>query len=506
MTTPLIIDPTVWDALVTGAQYIGNVASDRQHAWDDPEWFLRVKLRCDLLTDKQAEIAWSIKEHPNTSVKGANSTGKDFTTGRMVDWWLYVHDKAVAVVYGPTDRQVTGIIWRHTRDGFRQAVGGLPGYMYPKAARYEIDDDRFAYGFSAQSGSSAQSGAGIQGFHSPNMLVIVTEAQAVTDAEIESLLSLGPDRLVLTGNPLSTSGEFFRSFHSQRELWNCITISGFDSPNVVEGRVVVPGLATNETIKSWADRFGVASPVYKARVLGEFPDNTEDAIVNLAQAEAAVEREIPLQGAEAVLGVDVARFGDDDSVIYRRQSGVARRAYKVNGRPTTHIAGKVIELCQADPLIETVVVDTVGVGAGVFDMLKEQQRMIPKVKLVPFVGGAKAHRDRYANRIAEAWWRMREAFVAGMIDIEDDDALISQITTRTYELQRDSKIQLESKVKMRERGAPSPDEADALAMTFCAGTSKTAKRLDRFGQRRSQHPMGLEDDRYRDTDTGEIPE
>lgn len=92
-----------------------------------------------------------------------------------------------------------------------------------------------------------------------------------------------------------------------------------------------------------------------------------------------------------------------------------------------------------------------------------------------------------------------------MLDIEDDRDLISQITTRTYELQGDSRILLESKLKLKSRGAPSPDEADALAMTFCAETNSKSERLDRLAQRRSSHPLGLQGDRYIDTDTGDYP-
>jgi len=504
-----LVNPNTWDGLVAISEAARANANDRARAWSDPEWFLRDKLQCKILAPKQIEILLSIRDHANTSVVGGNSTGKDYTTGRSVLWWLYVHDEAIVVVYGPTARQVEQIIWREARKGFEDARGALPGYMYPKAAQYEVvKDRRFAVGFSAQAGSSIENrGQGIQGFHSPHTLVIVTEAHAVEDSEIESLISLGPERFVMTGNPLVSSGEFYRSFKQLREIYNGIKISAKDTPNLIEGRTVIPGMATVESVQTWADRFGIDSPVYKARVLAEFPDNTEDSIVNLAQAEAAVVRDIPLAGeGEGILGVDVARFGDDNSVIYRRQGGHARLAYRVNGRPTTHIAGKVIEICQSDLHIDKVVVDTVGVGAGVYDLLVQQQHLIPKVKLVAFVGGAKAHRGRYVNRIAEVWWRMREAFVAGMIDIENDDALISQITTRTYELQSDAKIRLESKVKMKERGAPSPDEADALAMTFGADIGTPAKRIDRFAQTRSRHPMGFQDDRYRDTDTGEIPE
>ncbi|MAH47008.1 hypothetical protein CMI37_14370 [Candidatus Pacearchaeota archaeon] len=502
--TSVMVDAGRWEQGLAAHWRRQQTDADRARAWEDPEWFLREKLNCAILTPKQIEIAESLRDNAQTAVKGANSTGKDYIDGNLVLWWVFCWQEALAVVYGPTTRQVDHIIWREVRKGFNRANGALPGYMYPKAARYEVDGDkRYAHGFSAQSSAG---GEGIQGFHSPHLLVIVTEAHAVEDSEIEALVSLLPERLILTGNPLVSSGEFYRAFHAKRQLYNCITIAASDTPNLIEGRNVIPGMATVESVQAMADHYGIDSPVYRSRVLAEFPDSTEDAIINLATAEAAVARTVEPSGGAAVLGVDVARFGEDDSIIYHRQSAIARKVYKVNGRPTTHLAGKVIELCQADPNIKTVVVDTVGVGAGVFDFLAEQQRQIPSVKLIPFVGGARAHRhQRYANRIAEAWWRMRQAF--DILDIEKDDELVSQVTTRTYELQRDSVIRLESKVKMRERGAPSPDEADALAMTFAVvDAPRESVRHDRFAATTSTHPLGFTDERYRDTDTEEMPQ
>ena len=377
--------------------------------------------------------------------------------------------------------------------------------MYPVDPRYEMErDKRYAQGFSTDAGGL---GSGISGFHSPNTLLIVTEAQGVTDSEFEALHGLNAHCTIMTGNPLSTSGEFFRSFHDQRTLWNCITISGFDSPNVIEGRTAVPGLATNETIKAWADRYGIDSPVYKARVLGEFPDNTEDNIISLAQMDAAVDRVVSIAGRQAVLGVDVAWMGEDFSVIYRRQGAIARKVYKVNGRPTTHLAGKIMEMCREDPLIETVVVDVIGFGAGVYDILKLNQTegRLRNVRLIPFNGAHQAARkDRYLNRIAEAWWRLREAI--DDLDIEADDDLISQVTTRYYEYHSSGRIMLEPKPKLKERGAPSPDEADALAMTFAVlDTGRKSTRTDRFSHVVSKHPLGLDGERYIDTDTGTVP-
>ena len=113
-----------------------------------------------------------------------------------------------------------------------------------------------------------------------------------------------------------------------------------------------------------------------------------------------------------------------------------------------------------------VVVDGVGVGAGVVDRLLELN--LP-CQIVDFQGGSSARdKTRYANLIAECWWGMAESFRRGVIDIEDDKRLIAQITSRKYTEKSDRTIALESKDDIKKRGGRSPDEGDALAMTYAA--------------------------------------
>ena len=109
----------------------------------------------------------------------------------------------------------------------------------------------------------------------------------------------------------------------------------------------------------------------------------------------------------------------------------------------------------------TLLIDTVGLGSGVFDRLKEVGT--GNTRLVAFNGGAAAwDKANRVNAIAEAWWRMREWFLGGEADIEDDGALIGQVSSRGYSIQSDRRIKLQGKEELPK----SPDEADGLAMTF----------------------------------------
>ena len=120
--------------------------------------------------------------------------------------------------------------------------------------------------------------------------------------------------------------------------------------------------------------------------------------------------------------------------------------------------------------VDVLVVDETGVGGGVVDRLREVKA--GRARLVAFVGGKKAKaEDYFANRITEVWWAMRTRYMDGEMDTDEDDALIGQVSSRTHSLDSRSRIQLQSKEKMHR----SPDEADALAMTFAATRKEIVK-------------------------------
>ena len=125
-------------------------------------------------------------------------------------------------------------------------------------------------------------------------------------------------------------------------------------------------------------------------------------------------------------------------------------------------AGFLKDYCENND-VDTVVIDDSGVGGGVVDRLKETS--LRRARVLPFIAGAKAlNRDRFYNHAAEVWWLMARAYRSGDMDTDDDAALIGQVSSRRHAYESDRRIRLESKRGMR----GSPDEADALAMTFAA--------------------------------------
>ena len=111
--------------------------------------------------------------------------------------------------------------------------------------------------------------------------------------------------------------------------------------------------------------------------------------------------------------------------------------------------------------------DDTGIGAGVVDRLREMR--LNRAHIVPFIAGQKAEDEsHFANRIAEAWWAMRNSYLSEQLDTDDDPALIGQVSGRKYSILPNDRIRLQSKENMHR----SPDEADALAMTYAVNRGR----------------------------------
>ncbi|MCY4448161.1 MAG: hypothetical protein OXE02_04885 [Chloroflexi bacterium] len=421
--------------------------------------------------DKQEEILKAIAKQPRVSVAACNSSGKDWAAARAIVWWLHTRTNAKVVVTGPTRRQIRDILWHELRIAVAAAGDALPGKITND--KYVIDEDRFAIAFSSNSHHN------IQGFHSPNLLVIVTEAQGVKQVYMEAIKRLNPTKVLLIGNPLAHEGELYESHHAKSSLYHQITISAFDSPNFRRKRFRIPGLVTPEDVEHHRRDWGADSPLYVASVLGQFPDALEDSLTTRNHVDRAIARheEQPVVPAEAGtsqpldergrslpyrMGVDVARFGGNESVI------CIRRGYRVEhliplrrGLDNMQVADEV--KAWTDALgINAVFADGTGVGTGVVDRLGQLG--------VPVIGvdvGGKARRpSQFADLRAEIFWEVARLLREDAASIPNDSVLVGQLLALRYDVSSTGRIRLESKTKLRHRGVASPDRADALALAF----------------------------------------
>ena len=329
------------------------------------------------LWSKQREALEAVRRERRVAVKSGNGLGKDFTAAVAVLWYLQQHDPAIVLSTAPTFRQVRHVLWRQIHSLYRRASDTLGGKMLD--TRWELAEDRYALGLSATDADQ------FQGFHSANMFVVVDEAEGVDETiyeAVESVMTSASARLLLIGNPTTTSGGFHRAFHRERGIYRTITISALESPNVARGRVVIPGLTTAEWVEERRAIWGENSPLYRARILGEFPERGEDNLIAVPDIEAAVWGGAGDSRGEAclaptqdeqgplVVGVDPARFGPDRSVVLVRRGNAVEEIRVFPSITTTSLAGLVANVYhELKP--ERINVDEVGLGAGVVDNLRD---------------------------------------------------------------------------------------------------------------------------------------
>lgn len=281
-----------------------------------------------------------------------------------------------------------------------------------------------------------------------------------TDADTEVIQ-------VAFGNPTRGQGRFFDCFNKLRHRWNNKQIDSREVP-----------ISDKAQIKEWLEDYGEDSDYFRVNVRGMFPRVSsmqfigEDDVVNAEKREAQ-----GFLSDALIMGVDVARFGDDSSVIAFRKGRDARTIpwVKLRNTDTMTLVSKIVELKERYQ-VDAIFVDGGGVGAGVVDRLRQLGHRVMEVQF-----GASADRssidinaDKYANKRSEMWGYMREALKSLAIPVDKD--LHTDLTGVMYgyrEGKKGDEIQLERKEHMKKRGLASPDNGDALALTYAYPVAPT---------------------------------
>lgn len=273
-------------------------------------------------------------------------------------------------------------------------------------------------------------------------------------------------------NPRRNEGEFFECFHRARNYWYGRNL---DSRNV-EG-------TDKAKLNQIIEKHGEDSDEARIEVKGEFPRQGDKQFISRELVDGAVEREIvPDHYAGLIMGIDVARYGDDQTVFRFRRGRDARSipAVKLKGKDNMQVANEAaFWIDEHKP--DAVCVDA-GNGTGVIDRLKE---LGYKVEEVWF--GSSPENEEWADKRTELWANMREWLRGACID--DDSELHDDIVGPQYEFSRYDKIKLESKEKMKKRGIASPDNGDALACTFAVKVARADIPASRRRRKRNNQPV-----------------
>jgi len=414
----------------------------------------------------QAEILTALAEHRRVAVRGPHGLGKTALAAWIVLWGLATFgDDAKIITTASAWRQLTKFLWPEIRKwahGWRDSgvtMQMLNAYR-GRAEAFAVASDNPAY---------------IEGAHAAKLLYVFDEAKAIPDETwnaAEGAFATGDCYALAISTPGDRIGRFW-DIHRRA--------SGYEDW-LTRHVTLAEAIAAGRISQQWADdrkrQWGESSPLYQARVLGEFPTQGDDSLLSLTWIEAAIERGrvdgfvIPIEG-EIVAGQDVARYGSDDSANITRRGSVVTAMQTWHGNDTMETTGRARRI--AVDAGANLQIDEIGVGAGVVDRLNE----LNSEKDAAFVGvtgvnvGNPANdTEKFANLRAEICWGLRERFYAGDITFAPDipqellDRLTGELTTLKYKTNSRGQIVIESKDDMRKRGLPSPDLADALMLAF----------------------------------------
>lgn len=445
--------------------------------------FLHEVRRGDL-TEHQVEIAEALTEHRFVAVRSCNGGGKDWLAAGIALWWA-VARRGLVILSGPTARQVKKVCMQTELAAAFYSAGNIPGELLDMELRIPG-----APGIIAMTSTDVSK---VSGFHASSVLVILTEAQGVEPYAWEGFLSCltGEDSACLVlGNPLAPVGRFFEVCRSPR--WKTIAISALDHPNVVQGREVIPGAVTQRFVDMIRDEYGEDSGVYKARVLGEFPDDAEESLVRREWLDAAADRWEELAVREAGdtfrLALDVARMGADSSVLAVASGGLLV-GFRIWRKRDTMESVRRVERAIEDFLamdedgecsrtLKELTIDEIGIGAGVVDRLREKGHHVTAFNAAR--SASDDGRDRFQNLRAESFWHLRTLLERGAIALPRDEALFEELLATTWAPNGQGRTVIAPKELIKSTLGRSPDRADAVAMVFANYGGARGRRFGLF--------------------------
>jgi len=440
---------------------------------EDPTFFVENVVGMTKLWSKQSQIMKSVRDNSRTAVRSCNGAGKTFTTANTCAWFLTCHPNSVIVSTAPTARQVQQLLWQEINSIHRNSKYPLGGKCLNVS--WTLGAKWFAVGLSTDDPNR------FQGFHAEHILGVIDEGAGVEPPiweGMDAILTSHGSRLLVIGNPTEPSGRFFDAFSSP--LYKKIHISAFDTPNFTDNGItlesikngtwnlagapgiVYPALITPQWVSERLTEWGEDSPAFQSRVMGNFPLLGSDTMIPLGWVLRAKERELKYESKDRVtMAVDVARFGDDESVIgIRKGNSVTRIEILTN--IDVYTLSKACRRLADEEKPEFIKVDAVGIGAGVADILRAWG-----YKAIDFVAQERAFSaDKFINKRTESWYNLREKFRKNEINIAPDEVMVGQLSALKYKFDGAGRYQLESKEEAKKRGLNSPDRADVLAMLF----------------------------------------
>lgn len=401
-------------------------------------------------TDQQRVVLRSIKPGVHISIRSGHGVGKTALLAVLIIWFMCTRSDARIPCTASTGSQLGDVLWPEISKWLDKLPNEFRNSLVWQSERVYWKDRKNTW-FAVARTARKENPDALQGFHAEHLMFVIDEAPGVPDQIFEvaeGALTKANVISIMTGNPTRLSGEFYRSHHQDRAMWKTFAFSAVDSP-----------LVSSSYASRIAKKYGIDSDVYRVRVKGEFPLAESDTFISLPLVEAARLRDSRPTSPE-YWGVDPARFGDDESALCKRCGNLVTYIGGLKKRDTMVVAGWVANQALAEKP-DGIFVDVIGIGAGVFDRLKEQGFPVHEVNVSERADDS----TEYSRKRDELWGRMRDALQNGL-SIPNDEELTAQLSSPKYSFDSSGRIVIESKDHMKERKVSSPDRADSLGLTF----------------------------------------
>lgn len=403
------------------------------------------------------------------TIRAGRGVGKSCSSSWLTFWFLSTHTDSKIPCVGPTEKSLKTILWAEMNMWYRKQ-NDEGEYIFKNPFREKIDirasdvrvnEDPQWGAFQRVSPRNADEGilkAVLGGQHADNMMILIDEANSLHDAVFEPLESTMTSRcnfVIALFNPTRHNGWAYDSHYDLTKSQHFLKLhwSGEDSD-----------IVSTDYIESLARKYGGRdNNNFRVSVLGVPPTSEDNALISYTWVENAIFRTpIPsnINKRDTVFGVDVARSGGDNTVVCVRKGVDVRHFHTINKIDSIDVAMDILILAKKyEP--KYICIDSLGVGAGVYDALR---RSFPKVYAVEFSRSSRYPQYRVLRD--ELWYKMRGLFEKEQVTIPDLEPLRIQLSTVRFE-DTLGKIKIESKKDIKKRlGGESPDYADALAISL----------------------------------------
>jgi len=424
--------------------------------------------------ENQAAVMMDVARSNRVTVRSGQGVGKTALEANIALWFLTTRPYARIVATAPTRQQLHDVLWAEI-EKWRSKSPLLSAILkWTKTYVYMTGYEKRWFAVAR----TATKPENMQGFHEDNMLFIVDEASGVAEPIMEAILgtlSGIENKLLMCGNPTQTSGTFYDSHMKDRGMYRAHKISSRDCPRT-----------NKENIAAMERKYGKHSNFIRVRVDGEFPLQEDDVFIPLSMLDKSVHADWELKRPMRIdIACDVARFGDDKTVIGYKVNEKVFIHDKANGQDTMKTADKIVAL--GIQLIRQykykgailIRIDDTGVGGGVTDRLNQIKRQSPSrfawMEIAPIQFGKRIPHAYYFDTTTLMFACIKE-MISGVDEkgepkpvelvLPNDEDLIAQISTRRYTMTDTSKIRIESKDEVKKRLGSSPDEADCV-MLLC---------------------------------------